>query len=385
MTRRHLLLVLAGLLLAVLSGLLWQFRFEHSAPAANLRIGTDTRGWVLHSPERFKIDADTWTLAPPDRPAVASAEGLLPGLGKQRFLHVAMDAAWENITRKDDRSWWSARVSLGGRQPDGTYSWPQDGDLINASGSRGWHRAECVFDLPPDIGEPRFFINNLAATGSLSVRRLTVTPVRERPWIPAATVILVLAWLVWTATLLGGKHGLPRQAAASLVFVAAGWLLVFPQPHFHPRPFPGGFLLGPGIPSLPESVSPAKPVSSPPARFEVPPTLAASKTSPPPPGSGSDHGLAKLFRKIDRDWRFAHIAAFCGVGLALFTLAGLRHAWPAATALALLSECIPNLLGQEFHADDAVDLAANLAGLALAAAGVLTAAKIRPLPARRES
>ncbi len=37
-TRRRLLLVLAGLLLAVLSGLLWQFRFEHSAPAAHLRI-----------------------------------------------------------------------------------------------------------------------------------------------------------------------------------------------------------------------------------------------------------------------------------------------------------------------------------------------------------
>ena len=384
-TRRHLLLVLSGLLLAVLSGLLWQFRFERSAPAANLRIGTDTRGWVLHSPERFKIDRDTWTLSPPDRPAVASAEGLLPGLAKQRFLHVAMDATWENVTRKDERSWWSARVSLGGRQPDGTCSWPQDGDLINASGSRGWHRVECVFDLPPDIGEPRLFINNLAATGSLSVRRLTVTPVRERPWIPAATVILVLAWLVWTAAMLDRKHGVPRQAASSLVFVAAGWFLVFPQLHFHPRPFPGGFLLGREIPALPESISPAMPVAPPLAQVEVPPALAASKASPPPPESRPDHGLARLFRRVDHDWRFAHVAAFCGVGLALFTLAGLRNAWHLAVLLASLSEVVPNLQLQDFEADDAVDLIANFAGLGLAAGRVLTAARIGSHPARRES
>ena len=383
--RRRLLSVLAGLLLGVLSGLLWQFRFEHSAPAANLRIGSDARGWVLHSPEHFKIDRDTWTLAPPDRPAVASAEGLLPGLAKQRFLHVAMDAAWENVTRKDDRSWWSARVSLGGRQPDGTCSWPQDGDLINASGSRGWHRVECVFDLPPDIGEPRLFINNLAATGSLSVRRLTVTPVRERPWIPAATVILVLAWLVWTAILVGGKHGLPRQAAASLVFVAAGWFLVFPQMQFHPRPLPGGFLLGREIPALAASGSPATPLAPPQGQVEASPTPTASNPSPTPPESRSDHGMAKLFRKIDHDWRFAHIAAFCGVGLVLFTLAGLRESWHLAVLLAGLSEVVPNLQLQAFQADDAVDLIANFAGLGLAAGLVLTVAKIRPHPARRES
>lgn len=367
MTRRRLHLVLAGLLLAVLSGLLWQFRFEHSAPAANLRIGTDARGWVLHSPERFKLDADTWTLAAPDRPAVASAEGFLPGLAKQRFLHVAMDATWENVTRKDDRSWWSARVSLGGRQPDGTCSWPQDGDLINAFGSRGWHRVECVFDLPPDIGEPRLFLNNLAATGSLSVRRLTVTPVRERPWIPAATVILVLAWLVWTAAVLGRKHGAPRQSASSLVFVAAGWFLVFPQLHFHPRPFPGGFLLGHEIPALPASGSPATPLAPPLGQVEAPPNPTASNPSPKPHESRSDHGLAKLFRKIDHDWRFAHVAAFCGVGLALFTLAGLRESWHLAVLLAGLSEVVPNLQLQDFQADDAVDLIANFAGLGLAA------------------
>jgi hypothetical protein len=95
--------------------------------------------------------------------------------------------------------------------------------------------------------------------------------------------------------------------------------------------------------------------------------------------------MAKLFRKIDHDWRFAHVAAFCGVGLVLFTLAGLRESWHLAVLLAGLSEVVPNLQLQAFHADDAVDLIANFAGLGLATGLVLTAAKIRPHPARRES
>ena len=380
MTRRRLLLAAIGLLLATLGGLLWQFRFERAGPALPLRIDDASRGWVLQAPDRFQIDPATWTLLSPDGQAVASAEGLLPGVGKERFLHVAIDATWENVTRKDDRSWWSARISLGGRQPDGRYLWPQDGDLINALGHRGWHRVECVFDLPPGMGETRLFIQNLAATGSLGVRQLAITPVRERPWIPVATLALILAWLLWTAAMLGGEHGLARRAASSLVLVAAGWFLVFPQPHYHARPFPGGFALGREIPA---AASPAPPVLPPLARVE--PASPAALPKPAPAEARPDHGLVRLFRQIDHDWRFAHLAAFGLFGLALFPLAGLRRGLPAAATLGLLSETLPNLLLQEFAADDAVDLVANLSGLALAALLVRTATRIRQCRGRPES
>lgn len=379
--RRRLLLFLAGLLLALLSGLLWQFRFERTGPALGLVVGGEAPGWVMLGPNRFRIDPGTWTLLPPNGTAVASAEGLLPGLQGQRHLHVAIDATWENITRKDDRAWWSARITLGGRQADGRTVWPQDGDLINACGDRGWHRVECIFELPPDIGEPRLFINNLAATGTLGVRGLTVTPVRERPWVPFAAAALVLGWLAWAAAMLGRKHGFPRQAASSVMLVAAGWFLVFPQPHYHARSFPGGFALGREMPQAPESTSPAPSLLPPLARIEVPPVIKVIKTSPPPLEAGTDHLLVKLFRKIDHDWRFAHFAAFCGVGLALFTLAGLRDSWPFAIGLAGLSEVIPNLLMRDFGPDDVVDLIANFAGLGLAA--VLVGATGKWLARRR--
>ena len=382
MTRRRLLLVFAGLLLVVLSGLLWQFRFERTGPALGLKVGGEARGWVLRAPDRFQIDPDRWTLHPPEGKAVASAEGLLNGWGGQRHLHVAVDATWENVTRKDDRSWWSARISLGGRQADGRYVWPQDGDLINAFGSSAWHRVECVFDVPPDIGEPRLFINNLAATGQLGVRRLTVTPVRERPWIPAAAAVMILAWLAWAAAVIGGKHGPRRQAASSVVLVAAGWFLVFPQPHYHARPFPGGFALGR---ELPDATRPAPPDLPPLVRIDVPPVITVAKPSLPPLEASPNHGLVGLFRQIDHDWSFAHLAAFLGVGLALFTLAGLRESWPLAVLLGALSEVVPNLLLHEFRGDDAADLAANFAGLGLAAVLVLAAARIRQSRKRRES
>jgi hypothetical protein len=370
-TRRRPLLAASGLLLAVLSVALWQGRFERTGPALDLRIGGDFHGWKVLAKERIGIEGATWTLHAPAGREVASAEGPLPAATATRHLHVGLEAAWENVTRREDRSWWSARVSLGGKRPDGSYAWPQDGDLINARGSRGWHRAECVYELPPDLGEPRLFINQLAATGTLRVRQLEVTPVRQRPWIPAATTCLLAGWIAWSALLLGNRGPLRRVAAAA-VLVAAGWFLVFPQPHYHARAFPGGFALGHEIPPAVAAGAPDPlPLPAPLlATTSAVPRPAAPFLMPPPDDPRAGHGLARAFRKLDENWRFAHVAAFGGFGLALFALAGLRAAWPPAAALGLLSEIVPNLLRREFRGDDAVDLVANFAGLGLAAAMV---------------
>jgi hypothetical protein len=379
---RRLRFAVLGLLLAGLSVLLWQFRFEPAGPVLGLRIGPDFHGWTVVAPDRIKNDGTTWTLHPGDAAGDAvGTEGLLPGIERQRFVHVILDAAWEDVVRRDNRSWWSARVSLGGKKSDGTAVWPQDGDLINASGSRGWHRMEVVMDLPPDFAEPRIFIENLAATGILRVRNLQVVAVRQRPWIPAATAGLLAAWLAWSAGLVGARRGRPRQAAAALVIVAGGWLLVFPQPHYQARPFPGGFALGrdaarpPEIASRPEA-SPAPPAApaepAPPAAVPDPPAeppIVPENTASPAAGR-STHPLVMIFRKIDHRWSFAHVAAFGLFGLALFAIAGIRHGWPFGVAFAALSESIPNLLHREFARDDAMDLLANFAGIALAAAVV---------------
>ncbi len=368
-------------MLTFLSGAVWQLRFERTGPDPDIRLGPDFSGWTVKAGERFELENGTWTLLPPDGEARASAECVLPGLEDLRFVRVRLDAAWEDVEHKDGRSWWSARVSLAGKDPTGRFHWPADGDLINASGSRGWHTVECVLDLPPDMGEPHLFFNNLAATGTLKVRDLTVTPVKQRGWIVAATVALLAGWTGWAAAVLGHRKGRLRQAAASLGLVAAGWFLVFPQPNFHARPLPGGFLLGKEIAAAP-TPAPPKPV---PALAVVPPQPNSSTSpmtapapapalpkpsNPAPPvihDDRADNVAAGAIRKIDQDFPFAHVAAFFAVGLAVFAVAGVRDAWPLATGLAVLSEVVPNLLRREFMADDAADLVANLTGLALGA------------------
>ncbi len=385
-------MILAGtaLLLAMLSAAIWQFRFENAGPSFDLRIRPDFRGWTVLAGERITTEGDTWVLPAPLEKRVSSAEGPLPGLEATRHVDVRVEVAWENVTRHGNHSWWSTRISLGGKRSDGTYSWPQDGDLINGVGSRRWHKVECVFDLPPDMGEPRIFINNLAGTGVLKVRHLAITPVKERAWIPVATVAALAAWFVWVAGLFGGKMGRPRQMAAALAVVAAGWYLVFPQPHHHARPFPGGFMLGEEIarptPSLvpvtTPVVMPVVPAASPPgAATPVSPLVRPERNT----DTRTDHPIARAFRDLDNDLSCAHVAAFGAFGLALFSLAGLRAAWPLAAGMALLSEMVPNLLRQEFKADDAMDLLANFSGLILAALLMAGGTKILRRIRRREN
>ena len=377
-TRRRVLISLYGVVLTLLTIAAWQFRFERAGPDLDLRLGDDSSGWTLLAAERIDREDDSWTLLPGEGAENPSASAPMPGLDELRFARVRLEAAWQGVTRRDGKSWWSARVSLAGRNPEGRFSWPADGDLINAEGDRGWHPVECVLDLPPEMGEPYLFINNLAATGTLQVRNLTVTPVRQRPWVPAATVVIVFGWILWVAGRIGPGKGRPRQCAAALGIVAAGWYLVFPQPNYHARPLPGGFALGREIPR-PVKESPPGPVITPvnaplPAAGEPPPPAkphpspaTAGSPAPAAPEPRTTHRLARAFRDIDRDLPLAHLLAFAGFGAGLFLIGGVRATWALAVAIAVSSEIIPNLLRREFKGDDAADLLANLAGLAIAA------------------
>ena len=119
-------------------------------------------------------------------------------------------------------------------------------------------------------------------------------------------------------------------------------------------------------PTAPAVTHPSPPVVATPPVPASPPPVAP----PPAAEARTGHPLAIAFRNLDKAWSFAHTAAFGAVGLVIFLLAGLRRAWLPVTGLAVLSEVIPNLQRQEFHADDAEDFAANLLGVLLAAATV---------------
>lgn len=382
--RRLLPLAVAGCVLALLSAAVWQYRFANAGPALDVAFGPDFRGWTMKSGERITREGDFWVLPPPEDTAV-SADAALPGLAGFRFLRVSFDAAWEGMERKDGRSWNTGRLTLGMRKPDGRYWWPADADLINGAGTRARHRVEWVMDLPPGNGEPHLVLVNLAARGVLKVADLQVTPVRQRGWVPAGTIALLAGWTLWFALLCGSSFARWRRAAVALFLVAGGWFLVFPQPQYHARPLPGGFQLGPEIPRPPRAPaavpSPAPTVVPSPAPAVAAVAPVPPRPQPPPPSvevaGRIDHPAAGVFRRIDRDLPLAHVIAFAALGLVAGTLAGCTPVWLAVGGMAVLSEVLPNLLRQDFQADDAVDLAANLAGLLIAAAVIAAATRIR--------
>jgi hypothetical protein len=294
---------------------------------------------------------------------------------------VTFDAAWDDMERKDGRSWNTGRLSLGMRNSEGRYWWPADGDLINGTGTRARHRVEWVMDLPPGNAEPHLVLVNLAARGVLKVGNLKVTPVRQRGWVPFGTTALLAGWAGWFGLLAGRAFARWRRAAAAACLVTGGWFLVFPQPQYHARPLPGGFLLGPEI-QQPASMPAAVPLPGPAvvSNVEAPVPARRPVAAPAPVPDAmvrTDHPAAGVFRRIDRDLPLAHVFAFAGFGLAAGIFAGCGPIWLAVAAMAVLSEVVPNLLRQDFQADDAVDLAANLAGVLIAAAVITAASRIR--------
>jgi hypothetical protein len=375
--RRRVLPALAGCLLVLLTASLWRWRFERSAPRLDAAFTRDFQGWTQKSPGRIGVEGDAWVLPPPAAGASAAAEIGLPGLEQHRYLHVAFDAAWEDIVRKDGRAWWSGRFSLALRDASGRYHWPSDGDLINAVGTRGRHRVERVLDLPSVPGEIRLVLVNLAASGTLRTAALEVTPVRQRAWVPAAAVAVATAWTAWFAWLAGAALAHWRRLGLALTMVAGAALLVFPQPQYHALPLPGGFALGEEIPApLAAPPPPSPPPVAPPA------APAVARPSPPAPpvaaapqqARRATHPAADVVRKVDHDFPLAHVVVFLALGLATSLLAGARRGWRWALPVALLSEVLPNLLRQDFQRDDLLDLAGNLAGVAVATVAALAAA-----------
>ncbi len=62
-----------------------------------------------------------------------------------------------------------------------------------------------------------------------------------------------------------------------------------------------------------------------------------------------------------------HILPFLGLSLGVFLILRTLRPWPLLSAVALLSEIVPNWHGRWTGTDDLLDLAANLAGVALGA------------------
>jgi len=432
-------LALLGLVGATI--LLWQARFAAIPHPFNGDAGFEAGfdGWSTGGGKNGLRQENGSTVARFARPArdgeYSSASRWFGPLEGLRYLHVEMEAKWQDVIIKH-ANWLGPRLVLMSKDPRESNRHNWDHWAYIASGSRDWHREEVVFELDPGMSDVGLAFQMLARQGEMEVREFRITAVRLRPWIPAATALLVIGWAICLASRLRGRKqpvSWWRAGAAAILIVASSWYLVFPGPGTQYRPLVGSLLIGstesPSTPTADPAQQPAAPETSAgrPSQAVPAPAAPASETaqpakprmrvipainhtqqptpaappksstapSPPPtvtrpapsphPKPPSQPITSDDLRNLDLKLDLLHILPFLGLSLGVFLILGTLRPWPLLSAVALLSEIMPNWHGRWTGADDLLDLAANVVGVALGAgAYVLIRRLVKKLPRRRQ-
>lgn len=413
---------LQGLVLLLLTAIVWQFRFVRVGP--NL-LADDACESIVHWPGA-PSDASILQAGPNGLVLIKKTLGRSVSLSKVlerieglRFVSVRADVAWENALAKDPNSWAQPRIVILGQDHQGRNCSPIDHGVLVARGVKRWHRINSVLELPPAMKTARIYIDAYGNDCTLRVNRLRVEAVKQRAWFVPVTVVLLGAWALLLSRVMSGMilGRAPRVRAFALAcgILLGTWHFVFPQGRTLFRPFLSEFFLGekiapqPAPIAAPVVVAPVAPTitQSPPAspssvpqntqrqprlRTLVPPPVVVPATPLPAPISTnklplqaaptpvvvttqpeSRHSMILLqwLRDLDGRWNFqkynfTHFSAFFGIGLYVFFLGGTSRLWPLPLAIALLGEIIPNALYHTWDVGDWGDVSANLFGLALA-------------------
>jgi len=430
---------LALLGLATATTLLWQARFaavDHPLNGdAGFKAGLD--GWSKSGGKNGLRQENGATVARFARPArdgeFNSATRWSGPLGELHYLHVEVDASWNNLVVSGvDRA--GPRLVLMSRNPENRTRYSGDNWVYVAKGTRDWHHEEAVFKVEPGTNEIGLAFQMIGRQGRMEVRNLRITALRDRPWVPAATALLLIGWTTWLAGRLRGRKQPSswwRGVPAALLIVVASWYLVFPVPGKECRPLIGSFLTGATEPpptlavespqqaiaaetrseeapgATPPETDPAAATSTPrqPRVRVIPPGNTTGQPAPAKPKNSTapspqppvtkpalpakPHGQRSAsfsIRNLDLKLDLLHILPFLGLSLGVFLILGTLRPWLLLSAVALLSEIMPNWLGRWTGADDLLDLAANLAGVALGAgAWVLIRHLVKNLPRRRQT
>jgi hypothetical protein len=268
---------------------------------------------------------------------------------------------------------------------------PPDFGITGGVGNKDWHHSEAVLLLTPDMADIGFEISMLGDHGLFEIKNLSVTAVRDRAWVPAATSAVLFGWVLLCYFLIR-KTGKPvrmwRALTASAVIVAAGWFFVFPQPKGLLHPVVKNFSIKEAprakvTPPPPTPIVPAAPVAIiPEPQAETTPAVMTPTVETPAithadepvaktlaedePAPRTSNAFYKFLRWIDRILPVAHVGLFTAITLLILIITGHRDKWPLPFALAILSELVPELTDHLGGWDDWADLFQNIAGVALA-------------------
>lgn len=400
--------------------LLWQWRFVRTGPNLLAENSCESLAhWIggdTINPAYAKADAGGIVLTKQKNQPNFSLFQHLDGIDEVRFLAVSADAAWENAQAHSVVHWLQPRVVIAGYDAQNRFCAPMDHGIVNASGTRDWHRVQRVVELPPDLAKARLSIDGFGVEGVLRLRNMRVEVVKQRAWFMPATLVLLGLWAVALGRMLYPHiHGRARSVRAFLIacgILFGAWHFVFPQGRTLFTPLLGQFSMGGTVVAVIEPVPPAKEIAevvepTPPSPTQRPaprqrtivPQDASKKTIPAPPVAEEKivpipkaptaapemrqgTQLGQRFRQWDMKWNFSkynftHFTAFFGIGLFVFGLAGSWRIWPLPSVVAVLGEIIPNALFNTWDRGDWWDLVANFSGLGVALAIVMLVQRIR--------
>ncbi|MDB6080650.1 MAG: hypothetical protein JWO82_4397 [Akkermansiaceae bacterium] len=312
------------------------------------------------------------------------------GLPSSEYVSIATEVGCEGLELGRQYDWQDGRIFViwvdekGGLLKDFLSIWSGRGD-------RKMRVHDVILPIRRQGGLPKLVIENLGSSGHMTVKFLTVQPVRERAgvrWAGAGVLVAWLGVLSW-----GGRRWIVRGRAISFwrVVAAAGlcigftWYAAFPGPWVPLRPLLGRFAVVPvAIPEPPVAPAPSpgplaagggkegsQEKAAEPGRPEAGAAVVAKAPEPPafpaeakgPPAKLAGGALRSFMYYLPGLKIWVHFLVFAGMAAVLAFLTGSRRAAYVAGALGFVSEFCEWGYGFGVDWGDAGDLAMDAAAV----------------------
>ena len=351
-----------------------------------MRLATPLVGWIATPGCQYEVVKESGkTILRLHR---ASPSEKLPSvqvwfgpIKKIAAIHIRCAARWKDV-KTGPQGYTFARFVTLMKDADGSVHHPPDFGITGGDGSRDWHHCETVFKFTADMADSGLEISMLGDHGLMEIRDLSITGVRNRSWVPAATVAVLGGWVLLVLLLIRCHPDAPpmwRALGTGAAIVGLSWVFVFPQNSGLLHPVVKNFSVAgldvaaapqtPAAPKPPASIETTAPIFASPEVPVVQPETSAATKSPaaiPEPEARGSSALHKALRLVDKRLPIAHFGLFIGITLLVLFLTGRGNQWRIPLALAVLSELVPELADHLGGWDDWADLFQNFAGVGLA-------------------
>jgi len=214
-------------------------RFEISGPPI-LNVETfdqNIDGWSVFGPRQVaSVKTGAATLEDQDSSRSVGLYRYLPLTGGKNTLLMTVDVSTEDV-RQGKKSWHTALVYLVGRDTEGQLLWKTQSVAAHLDGTNPWRRYTTFSTFDGSVREAMFGAFLAHTTGTLKIRNLVITPVRERAPFMYLTYALIAAWaLVITRLSYVLLHSIASPVfgwgiAAVVLAIAVGVLLPGPLKH----------------------------------------------------------------------------------------------------------------------------------------------------------